>query len=142
MGGELAAYPLGRRARWLVAAICVVLGVAAAVVVYRFHYGIWPGARYPATLHYCGRSYDRVGPEASRSAVAALASETARPAEYSGSEMYPAFEFTAPLTDSYRVFAGQPRRVHVGDTPTCTVHLYLRTDADRYLTYALDGSVG
>jgi len=30
----------------------------------------------------------------------------------------------------------------VGDSTTCTMTLYLRTGADRYLTYELDGSPG
>jgi len=139
---ELPRYPLGRRARVLVVSAIVLVALIAAGAYWRVHYGIWPGARYPSALRYCGRTYDADHPAVTRSASASLARETARPAGYSGSTMYPAFVFTAPLAHSYRVYAGQPRNVHVGDTPTCTVELYLRTSANRYRGYHLAGSVG
>ena len=46
------------------------------------------------------------------------------------------------VAHSYRVHAGQPRNLHVDDTPTCTVKVYLQTGAHRYRSYHLDGSAG
>jgi hypothetical protein len=51
-------------------------------------------------------------------------------------------EFRAPLAHSYAVFRNTPESVHVGDTPTCTIELYLQTGPDRYLTYELHEPYG
>ena len=134
-------YPPSHRARVGIAVIGVLLALGAVTVWWRFHYGIWPGARYPSAVHYCGRTYDR-DHGASQSARASLAREISASDYDTGSTMYPAFRFDAPFAESYPVFASHPRDVHVGDTPTCATKVYLRSGPDQYLTYSLSGSVG
>jgi len=91
-------------------------------VFYRYHYGIWPGARYPSQLHYCDGSYTR---------------DDALDAPYS-QPVYPAFEFHAPFAEARAVFSPNPKGVHVGDTPICTNLLLVRVGPHRYIPYRLD----
>ena len=134
-------YPLTRRTRMIAATIVAALVLGAVGVYWRYHYGIWPGARYPSALHYCHRSYDRDHDAGSRSGARVLANDY-RPEQFSDAPLLQVFEFDAPLAHSYRVFRNTPENVRVGDSTTCTMTLYLRTGADRYLTYELDGSPG
>ena len=89
-------YPLTRRTRMLVTAFVVVLVVGIACVWWRYHYGIWPGARYPSALHYCHRTYNRDHDAGSRSAAKVLA-EDSRPEQFAETPLIPVFEFDAPL---------------------------------------------
>jgi hypothetical protein len=125
----------------VVAAVVVVVVIGAVGVWWRFHYGIWPGARYPSALHYCHGTYNRDHDEGSRSGAAVLAQDY-RPEEYAGFPLLEVSEFRAPLAHSYAVFRNTPESVHVGDTPTCTIELYLQTGPDRYLTYELHEPYG
>ncbi len=113
---------------------------AATGVYWRYHYGIWPGARSPSALHYCHRTYNRDDAGA-RSGATVLAKDY-RPEHFAETPLIPVFTFRAPLAHSHCVFRNTPENVRVGDSTTCTMTLYLRTGADRYLTYELDGSPG
>jgi hypothetical protein len=141
MDDALPIYPLSRRARTVVAAVVVVLVIGATGVWWRFHYGIWPGAQYPSSLHYCHDSYNRDRDAGTRSGAEVLADDY-RPAEFAGSPLLQVFEFRAPLARTRPVFRNTPERVHVGDTRTCTIALYLQTGTDRYLTYKLHDPFG
>jgi len=124
----------------LVAALVVVLMLGATGVWWRFHYGIWPGARYPSALHYCHRTYNR--DDAGARSGATVLAEDYRPEQFAETPLIPVFEFDAPLAHSHRVYRNTPKYVRVGASSTCTMTLYLRTSPDRYLTYELDGSPG
>jgi len=125
----------------IVAALVVVVVVGIASVWWRYHYGIWPGARYPSALHYCHRTYNRDHDAGSRSAATVLAKDY-RPAEFADTPLIQVFEFDAPLARARPVYRNTPKGVRVGASTTCTMNVYLQTGPDRYLTYELDGSPG
>ena len=71
----------------LVAALVVVLMLGATGVWWRFHYGIWPGARYPSALHYCHRTYNR--DDAGARSGATVLAEDYRPEQFAETPLIP-----------------------------------------------------
>lgn len=123
---------LGRRGQVVLVTGLVIGAVCAVGLWYRFHYGLWPGAQYPTTLHYCGRSYTEHG-RTPHPASAATPPVTT---------LFHVYDYEPPFANSYAVYSHEPKGVHVGDTPTCTVALYLETGRNRFIPYTLEGSVG
>jgi hypothetical protein len=126
-----------RRTRVLVSALLAIVGVAvilgAGAVFVRWRYGTWPLAAHPDSLHYCGRTYDRLGEGPVPTVFdRAAAKDVTEP-------ISPAFTYRAPLVPSHAVFADIAKGGHVGDSLACAGELFIETGPDRVIIYQIIG---
>jgi hypothetical protein len=119
----------------LAAAAVVVVAGGGWAVWYRSTYHAWPGEGVPSRIHWCGRDYQR-GPDPAISGAAA--------SKALGGPLQPVM--SVPPIDSHELYASrsaaaqQPAQ-RAGRSSGCATLVVLRTGADAYLVYELQGGL-
>jgi hypothetical protein len=115
--------------------ILVLLVIAAGGITlwYRHTYNVWPGQGASARVHWCGRDYESFGgPPQTRQQISSRQHFLIHPVgQYPPLALFRQQLFAA-------VVIGAPR-TSVSPPPLCAMVVYLRTGANQYRAYSLEG---
>ena len=113
--------------------ILTVIAAGGTAIWYRHTYNVWPGQGASTRVHWCGRDYESFGgPPQTRQQISSRQHFL----------IHPVGEYPPLALSRQQLFAavviGGPR-TSVSPPPLCAMVVYLRTGADQYRAYSLEG---